>query len=83
MAMANMGKASTAVRKPKIKRDMAASAAGNQATFICGGFFGFAWIPKLTNKQTNKQAVRSLANTAQRGPFFAFEVIYTTRAPTP
>ena len=65
MTMANMGKASTAVRKPKIKRagillrlkrdltqargiviatqSTAASAAGIQATFICGGFFGFAY----------------------------------------
>ena len=64
MTMANMGKASTAVRKPKIKRagislrlkrdptqargtdiatqSTAASAAGIQATFICGGFFGSA-----------------------------------------
>ena len=65
MTMANMGKASTAVRKPKIKRagislrlkrdptqargiaiatqPTAASAAGIQAAFICGGFFGFAY----------------------------------------
>ena len=65
MTMANMGKASTAVRKPKIKRagmslrlkrdpaqargtanatqSTAASAAGTQAAFICGGFFGFAY----------------------------------------
>ena len=68
MTMANMGKASTAVRKPKIKRagislrlkrdltqargiaiatqSTAASAAGIQATFICGGFFGFSRIQK-------------------------------------
>ena len=63
MAVADMGKAPTAVRKPKNQksRDIttfeegpntsernrhvaaqptAASAAGTQATFICGGFFG-------------------------------------------
>ena len=64
-AVTKLGKASTAVRKPKIKRagislrlkrdptqargiaiatqSTAASAAGIQATFICGGFFGFAY----------------------------------------
>jgi hypothetical protein len=70
MTMANMGKVSTAVRKPKIKRagislhlkrdltqargiaiatqSTAASAAGIQATFICGGFFGFAYTNPAT-----------------------------------
>lgn len=78
MTMANMGKASTAVRKPKIKRagillrlkrdltqargiviatqSTAASAAGIQATFSCGGFFGLWFLAYAVRAKDVHQA---------------------------
>ena len=89
MAVADMGKAPTAVRKPKNQksRDIttfeegpntsernrhvaaqptAASAAGTQATFICGGFFGLWFRFRVCKRE--KLSLLSTLPAAQNFP---------------